>query len=69
MPSFRVASGQRCFENEVLGSFSCSAFRVQESNMFSVRSFEYALGDCDGHLVLKAGDDDAFCWKEETFLQ
>ena len=29
--------------------------------MLSVHSFEDGLGDSDGHLVLKATDDDTFC--------
>ena len=29
--------------------------------MLSVHSFEEGLGDSDGHLVLKATDEHAFC--------
>ena len=29
--------------------------------MFSVHSFEDELGDSDGHLVLKATDENTFC--------
>ena len=29
--------------------------------MLSVHSFENELGDSDGHLVLKATDEHAFC--------
>ena len=54
-----VASGQRCFELEVCWSFCCSTTRVQETNMFTVHSFEYGLGDSNGHFVLQAVNDDS----------
>ena len=61
MPPFGVASSQLCFEIKVRGSFSCSAFWVQESKMLTVHSFEDGLGDSDGHVVWKAFNDDSFC--------
>ena len=54
-----VATGQRCFEIEVRASFCCSATSVQETDMLAVHSFEYGLGDSNGHLVLKAIDNDS----------
>ena len=56
-----VAFRQCCYQSEMCGILGCSAVWVQETNMLSVHSFENGFGDSDGHLVLKATDEDTLC--------
>ena len=63
MSAYSIASGQRCLETEVRGSFCGFAVRVQETNVFAVHSFKNAFGNNYGHLVLKTVDNDALSYK------